>query len=433
MASFKETSVSRPVPQMGTPVRQPQAQRSHSHSISLGAINANHRVTRRKSMSRKGTESTSIGATSGFSSYLSRGIHAASPDSIGRKPSPISIDENTAVEGSGQEDKHVTTKNRNRRASEGSHLVRGEGKRVSTELRCDQCGKGYKHSSCLTKHMWEHNPAWAVTSKLLISKHQQVQLLEAATVLVAMNQETADAAAEVTAAAVAAASMEAETNEIESDNSSASPGASSDIHDGISSAETTPPPMDEDDIELDEKPYGLRNYNYDHPSAFSRSYQSVASSSYADNSLHSPAFSHFRHSSIDTRPSTAETTGIHEEDNEASDLAAAIRLCNFGTPRSNAIAGSSDVPPVPPLPARYLSQQSGISNAGSLGVPGSTPAVFGSFSLDPSQSYKVSDERDVKMGDADRESRHRRNNDVDFGSRQMHDDDDDGVFGRMEE
>lgn len=272
-----------------------------------------------------------------------------------------------------------------------------------------------------------------MTSKLLISKHQQVQLLEAATVLVAMNQETADAAAEVTAAAAAAASMEAETNEIESDNSSASPGASSDIHDGISSAETTPPPMDEDDIELDDKPYGIRSYNYNHPSAFSRSYQSVASSSYADNSLHSPAFSHFRHSSVDTRPSTAETTGIHEEDSEASDLAAAIRLCNFGTPRSSAIAGSSDVPPVPPLPARYLSQQSGISNAGSLGVPGSTPAVFGSFSLDPSQSYKVSDERDVKMGDADRESRHRRNNDVDFGSRQVHDDDDDGVFGRMEE
>ena len=152
--TIQETSVSRPVPQMGTLVRQPQTQRSHSHSISLGAINANHRVTRRKSMSRRGTESTSIGATSGFSSYLSRGIHAASPDSIGRKPSPVAIDENTAVEGSGPEDnKHVSTKNRNRRASEGSHLVRGEGKRVSTELRCDQCGKGYKHSSCLTKHM----------------------------------------------------------------------------------------------------------------------------------------------------------------------------------------------------------------------------------------------------------------------------------------
>lgn len=305
------------------------------------------------------------------------------------------------------------------------------------------CHSGILVSMADLYNRWEHNPAWAVTSKLLISKHQQVQLLEAATVLVAMNQETADAAAEVTAAAAAvAAAAGAESQDIESDHSSASPGASSVLHDGISSAETTPPPMDEDEeeIELDNKPYDNSNYNYNHPSAFSRSYQSIASSSYADNgSLHSPAFSHFRHSSIDTRPSTAETTGAHEDDSDASDLAAAIRLCNFGTPRSSAVAGSSDVPPVPPLPARYLSQQSGISTAGSvydkssLGVAGSKPAVFGSFSLNPSQSYKVSDERDVKMGDADRESRHRRNNDVDFGSRQTHDDDDDGVFGRMEE
>jgi hypothetical protein len=156
---LQETSVSRPVPQMGTLTQS----RSHSHSISLGAINANHRVTRRKSMSRRGTESTSIGATSGFSSYLSRGIHAASPDSAaGRKPSPSSIDENVPVDGSSPADKPVNTKNRNRRASEGAPLLRGEGKRVSTELRCDQCGKGYKHSSCLTKHMCVypdlHNP-----------------------------------------------------------------------------------------------------------------------------------------------------------------------------------------------------------------------------------------------------------------------------------
>ena len=46
------------------------------------------------------------------------------------------------------------SKPRNRRASEGALLGRGEGKRVSGELRCDTCGKGYKHSSCLTKHMY---------------------------------------------------------------------------------------------------------------------------------------------------------------------------------------------------------------------------------------------------------------------------------------
>ena len=45
-----------------------------------------------------------------------------------------------------------TTKNRNRRASEGSHLIKGNPKKG--ELRCDTCGKGYKHSSCLTKHMY---------------------------------------------------------------------------------------------------------------------------------------------------------------------------------------------------------------------------------------------------------------------------------------
>ncbi|KAH8692917.1 hypothetical protein BGW36DRAFT_30296 [Talaromyces proteolyticus] len=408
MASFKETSV-RPVAPVGMPVRQPQS-RNHSHSISLGAINANHRVTRRKSVSRKPSEASSIGASSGFSSYLSRGLHAASPDSAAdRKHSPSSIDENTAVDGPVPAGKPVSTKNRNRRASEGSHLMRGEGKRVSTELRCDQCGKGYKHSSCLTKHMWEHDPAWALTSKLLISKHQQVQLLEAATVLVAMNAEN------------------------ESDNSSASADASSEPHDGISSTETTPPPMDDDDDDDDVADLNKRYTS----SAFSRSYQSVASSSYADSGpLHSPAFSHFRHSSIDTRPSTAETSGGQDDDSDAADLAAAIRLCNFGTPRSKATAMSADVPPVPPLPARYLSQNGVSSSSGknnSLSVAGSQPAVFGSFTLDPSQSYKVSDERDVKMGDADRESRHRRNNDVDFGSRQTHDDDDDGVFGRMEE
>lgn len=46
------------------------------------------------------------------------------------------------------------SKARTRRASEGSRLSKGEGKRTSgTELRCEKCGKGYKHSSCLTKHL----------------------------------------------------------------------------------------------------------------------------------------------------------------------------------------------------------------------------------------------------------------------------------------
>lgn len=52
------------------------------------------------------------------------------------------------------ENEKGNSKARVRRASEGSRLSKGEGKRTSgAELRCEKCGKGYKHSSCLTKHL----------------------------------------------------------------------------------------------------------------------------------------------------------------------------------------------------------------------------------------------------------------------------------------
>lgn len=61
--------------------------------------------------------------------------------------------EDDAVEEDALTDKLINPKGRNRRASEGSYLAKTEGKRLASELRCDTCGKGYKHSSCLTKHM----------------------------------------------------------------------------------------------------------------------------------------------------------------------------------------------------------------------------------------------------------------------------------------
>ncbi|GIJ82848.1 hypothetical protein Asppvi_001363 [Aspergillus pseudoviridinutans] len=464
----KELSLSRPLPQ-STP-------RQHAHSISLGAVNHNHRVTRRKSVTtaaaanvaaavvaasmkdangepigvpmpshrrgstRRGLESTSVGALSGFGHYLSRSMNSPSQEPpVARKPSPNHPNNGASSvaaaggEESSSDNKPVNTKSRNRRASEGSHLVKGEGKRALAELRCDRCGKGYKHGSCLSKHMWEHNPAWAITSKLLISKHQQVQLLEAASVLVNMNQNGPSEGAEA-----------------ESELSSASPDTSSELRDSVSSAETTPPPMDEDeededDMEMSGMPvFPNKRFSVGNVSAhFSHSYQSVPSSSFnGDAPLHSPAFSHFRHSSIDTRPSTAEAK-LHDDDE--ADLAAAIGLCNFGTPRTGPVPMSPGIPPVPPLPSRYLDQSNGAgsisqsldpANTANLNssLTESTPNIFLSVSYNPSLSYKVSDEREVKMGNADRVQRQNRNADVDFTNRPAHaDDDDDGVFGRMEE
>lgn len=278
-----------------------------------------------------------------------------------------------------------------------------------------------------------------MTSKLLISKHQQVQLLEAASVLVTMNYNDPPD----------------ESAELESEMSSGSPGAESaadadalsELRDGISSAETTPPPMDEeeedDDFEMSDMPtQWAKRPSASNASGFSRSYQSIPSSSYNDSApLHSPAFSHFRNSSIDTRPSTADTR-LHEDDE--ADLAAAIGLCNFGTPRTGPVSMTPDVPPVPPLPARYLDSSSHPNYQSPHSVQSrpteeaarrdSEANIFISRSLNPSLSYKVSDEREVRTGGNEaQESRQRRNADVDFSNRSAPDDDDDGVFGRMEE
>ncbi|KAJ2856392.1 hypothetical protein J3B02_001628 [Coemansia erecta] len=52
--------------------------------------------------------------------------------------------------------------------------------------RCSTCGKRYKHRSCLHKHLWEHHAAWEACLKYNLTKHQQVQMMEAAQVLVDM-------------------------------------------------------------------------------------------------------------------------------------------------------------------------------------------------------------------------------------------------------
>jgi len=65
----------------------------------------------------------------------------------------------------------------------GITIKHGTGKKRGTTFQCESCSKVYRHPSCLIKHRWEHSPHWREASKLMLSKHQQVQLLEAAAIL----------------------------------------------------------------------------------------------------------------------------------------------------------------------------------------------------------------------------------------------------------
>lgn len=161
--------------------------RQHSHSNSLGALNTTHRVTRRKSMSS--TTATNIAAmaaavreTSGSRTDLAGSSHrrgtlskggynsgfpdaGSYPSQTDSLPNHVSIgpsvprlrDTNSIIDGvalSSVPENATFTRAKARRASEGSRVSKGEGKRVSAgDLKCDKCGKGYKHSSCLTKHL----------------------------------------------------------------------------------------------------------------------------------------------------------------------------------------------------------------------------------------------------------------------------------------
>jgi len=117
-------------------------------------------MTSSRGVGSKGTESTSVGGASGVNDYPLSDIgtgHIKASNTAGsakyaaRDGSAVA-DDLPSSSGLGNNDSN--NKGRGRRASEGAHLIKGEGKRISGgELRCDQCGKGYKHSSCLTKHL----------------------------------------------------------------------------------------------------------------------------------------------------------------------------------------------------------------------------------------------------------------------------------------
>ena len=254
---------------------------------------------------------------------------------------------------------------------------------------------------------WEHTPEWQYTSKLLISKHQQVQLLEAASVLVAMNKESDGG---------------------DSDHSSPPASGSSDLREELSSTETTPPPHI-DDHAVGSYPHAtfasrsIKRYSTN-SSAYSRSYQSAVFSDHGNGG-------HIRHwSNVSDRPTTSGTSvagSYHDDANDHADLAAAVGLlsCSYGTPKSGPVCLPLDVPPVPPLPAKFLE----FNNAQTL---------LSSTTVTPQQSsmrnsYRYRDEsKDVDMDDdhfADEEDYRHSNS----RSRGRVEEDEDAFFGRMEE
>lgn len=219
----------------------------------------------------------------------------------------------------------------------------------------------------------------------------------------------------------------------DSDNSSASPAASasSDLHeDGISSTETTPPPHADDGPGF----YSPRTSTHFSvaSSAYSQSYQS-GNSVFSDSAPNAHGFlSHYRQWSHDGRPTTSGTSvaGSAYDDEDQADLAAAVGLlsCSYGTPKTGPIALPQDVPPVPPLPAKFLGEAgSKLSGSGStLTIGHSVPQREYSNFRHESKDIDMADEDDSVDEDDDFSSHHHQ-------SSRDRVDDDEGVFGRMEE
>ncbi|PWY97903.1 hypothetical protein BCV70DRAFT_213272 [Testicularia cyperi] len=121
------------------------------------------------------------------------GVECFGPSSLDNMPAPSPSMMSTSV-GSAMQQQQNGMARRDRRTSISSTGTIGDGDdddskgNKSEQLhRCESCAKVYRHPSCLIKHRWEHTVYWKEASKFLMSKHQQVQLLEAAAILVGMD------------------------------------------------------------------------------------------------------------------------------------------------------------------------------------------------------------------------------------------------------
>lgn len=163
--------------------------RNNSHSLAAGSLNATHRVTRRKSMTITGANVAAVAVAAGLKEAGDRVMplpvassarrntisrnglsRSALSGSLPSPPASLPTQKFAPVDGaihmqdsaiddelndmSGDDGDSSMNNSRVRRASDGQPLVKEGRKSNRPELRCEKCGKGYKHSSCLTKHLF---------------------------------------------------------------------------------------------------------------------------------------------------------------------------------------------------------------------------------------------------------------------------------------
>ncbi|KAG1145071.1 hypothetical protein G6F38_005906 [Rhizopus arrhizus] len=120
---------------------------------------------------------TSFSLPTHYSPYIANGLSNSLPENY-------TIDHSvTTIAGSKRNHRIHNRKDRRVIMSESSS------KYTLQTYRCTDCGKVYKHPNCLSKHQWEHSEQWEYTSKFLLTKHQQVQMLEAANILMNLDKK----------------------------------------------------------------------------------------------------------------------------------------------------------------------------------------------------------------------------------------------------
>lgn len=150
--------------------------RSHSHTVSLGSVTSTHRVNRRKSSTFSPT-ANSVVLSSAVENGVADGSVAVNRRSSASKAALASLNDGAYPPIPGSMPHHVSlpenhsgsavmegpalssfqgvdkTKQRMRRASDGTRLTKKEKAGAGADLKCDTCGKAYKHGSCLHKHL----------------------------------------------------------------------------------------------------------------------------------------------------------------------------------------------------------------------------------------------------------------------------------------